>query len=66
MSETTGYENDKCQVNLPGCEGTHAGYGRYKQYARVGPILDACENCARVPYEQPPQFKKEESNEVSS
>jgi len=59
MSESVGYEGSKCQIGLPGCEKKNAGYGRYKQYANVGPVLDACEKCARVPYEQPPQFQKE-------
>lgn len=54
--EAIGYAKDKCQLNFKGCEKTHAGYSRYKQYSRVGPLLDACENCARVPYDQPPQL----------
>lgn len=55
-----GYENCKCQLNFPGCQKNHAGYGRYKQYANVGPILDACESCARKPYDVPPQFAKDQ------
>jgi len=59
MSESIGYEAVKCQLNLPGCKKTHAGYLRRKQFARVGPWLDACQNCAMVPYEQPAQFQEE-------
>lgn len=58
MSESIGYEKDKCQINLPGCKKNHAGYQRRKQFAQVGPWLDACENCARVPYDQPVQFQE--------
>lgn len=54
-----GYEGEKCEIKLSGCEKTGAGYGRYKKFARVGPILNACETCARQPYEQPPQLAKE-------
>jgi len=50
----------KCQIGLPGCEKKNAGYSRYKQFAKVGPALDACESCARTPYEQPPQFQGEQ------
>ncbi len=53
-----GYENVKCQIGLSGCEKKNAGYLRYKQFAKVGPALDACESCARTPYEQPPQFQE--------
>lgn len=60
MSEAAGYEKDKCEVKLPGCEKTHAGYQRRKQYAQQGPWLPSCEHCARVPYEQPAQFQKVE------
>lgn len=61
MSESVGYARDKCEVKIsPECEGRNAGYQRTKQFARVGPWLDACEPCARTEYEQPPQFKKEE------
>jgi hypothetical protein len=65
VSEQTGYEKVKCQVNLPGCSKTHAGYSRRAKFAQVGPWLDACENCARTPYEQPKQFQ-EETNEKQS
>ncbi len=60
MSNEIGYENVKCQIGLPGCEKKNAGYSRYKKYAKVGPAVDSCETCARKPYEQPPQFQKEE------
>lgn len=63
MSDTSprpeGYEDVKCEIGFKGCAKTHAGYLRYKQYAKVGPALNACENCARIPYDPPPQFKKE-------
>jgi hypothetical protein len=65
VSEPTGYEKDKCQINLPGCEKNHAGYLRRKQFSRVGPWLDSCETCARKEYEPPPQFQ-EEKNEKQS
>ena len=54
-----GYEDVKCEIRLPGCKKTQAGFSRRKQYAQVGPWLDACENCARQPYEVPPQLQKE-------
>ena len=61
MSESTGYERDKCQVKVSKeCAGTEAGYQRTKQFARVGPWLDACEACARTEYEQSPQLQKQE------
>lgn len=60
MPNEVGYENVKCQIGLPGCQKKNAGYSRYKQFARVGPLMDSCENCARKSYEQPPQFKEEE------
>lgn len=58
MTET-GYSEVKCQINLPGCTKKDAGYSRRKQYAQVGPWLDSCEHCARIPYEQPQQFQGE-------
>jgi hypothetical protein len=59
VSEGLGYSKDKCAVQISkDCVGRDAGYSRYKQFARVGPLLDACEACARVPYEVPPQFKE--------
>lgn len=61
MSDSPGYEKDKCQIGLPGCEKTHAGYSRRKQFARTGPWLDSCEHCARVEYEPPPQFQQEKT-----
>jgi hypothetical protein len=63
LSETSGYENVKCQVRVsPKCRKTEAGYQRREQYAQQGPWMDACEECARVPYEQPAQFQKEEED----
>lgn len=59
MSESVGYEDVKCQIGLPGCEKKNAGYGRYKRFANVGPVLDSCESCARTAYEQPPQFQEQ-------
>lgn len=56
--EQPGYEADKCQLNLPGCLKKEAGYQRRKTYAGEGPWLDACESCARQPYEQPKQFQE--------
>ncbi len=47
-----GYEQVECQLNLKGCEKTHAGYSRRKQFATIGPWLDACETCARQPYSE--------------
>lgn len=62
MSESAGYEKDKCQVKISSkCERKEAGYQRRPQYAQQGPWLDACETCARVPYEQPAQFQEEKS-----
>lgn len=58
MADSVGYEKVKCQLNFPGCKKTHAGYSRRKQYAQVGPWLDACENCARKGYDPPEQFQK--------
>lgn len=61
MNET-GYENVKCQLNIsPKCQKKNAGYSRRPKFAQTGPWLDACENCAKVPYEQPEQFQKEPS-----
>jgi hypothetical protein len=59
VSETLGYADVKCQIGAKGCQKKNAGYSRRKQYAQQGPWLDACENCARIPYEQPAQFKSE-------
>ncbi|SRR5579885_3060470 len=55
----TEYENVKCQLQFKGCKGP-AGYLRRRQFAQSGPWLDACENCARVPYEVPKQFQQTE------
>ncbi len=41
-----------------------AGYQRREKYANVGPWFDACEECARVPYEQPLQLQKQEDTNV--
>jgi hypothetical protein len=60
MSETVGYEKDKCEVKLPGCKKMGAGYQRRAKYAQQGPWLDACEECARVLYEQSVQFQEKE------
>jgi hypothetical protein len=49
---------DECQLKFKGCLGSPAMYGRRKQYAKVGPWLDCCENCVKVPYEVPPQFQE--------
>ena len=54
-----GFEDVKCEIGMPGCKKKGAGYSRRKQYAQVGPWLDACESCARHPYDAPPQFQKE-------
>jgi hypothetical protein len=63
MSEILGYEKSKCQVNIsPKCRRTEAGYLRRLRFAQEGPWLDACEMCARVPYEQPAQFQKTEED----
>lgn len=58
----TGYEHVKCQLNLKGCKKTGAGYLRRKQFAQEGPWLDACENCARIPYPEPKEKKNEEQS----
>jgi hypothetical protein len=58
MSDSIGYEQDKCLIKLPGCHKNEAGYQRRKQYAQQGPWLDACQNCAEQPYEQPKQFQE--------
>ena len=60
MSESNGYGSVTCKVKLPGCIKGPAGYSRRPQYAQQGEWLDACEHCARVPYEQPAQFKQED------
>lgn len=59
MGEAIGYQDARCQINAKGCEKKNAGYSRRKQFAQQGAWLDSCENCARVPYEQPAQFKTE-------
>jgi hypothetical protein len=54
------YEDDKCEVKISKkCKGKEAGYLRRPQYAQQGPWLDACEPCARTPYEQPAQFQED-------
>ena len=62
MTESVGYQNDRCEVKLPGCEKTGAGYERRLKYATVGPWLPACQHCACTPYEQPEQFKKQKED----
>jgi len=66
MSESEGYEKVLCKVNLPGCTRTEAGYSRRPRFAQEGPWLDACEHCARVPYEQPKQFQKEKEEDPAN
>jgi hypothetical protein len=66
MSET-GYEAVRCKVQIDlKCKkrggNPDAGYSRRPQFAQQGPWLDACEACARVPYEQPAQFKTEDTS----
>jgi hypothetical protein len=63
MTEAVGYEKIRCQVDLPGCEKTCAGYLRYKEFCKVGPLLDACEHCARKEYKPPKQFQEETKHE---
>jgi len=54
MSESTGYEKQICQLRISSkCEKKNAGYQRREKFATVGPWIDCCESCARVPYEQP-------------
>lgn len=52
-----GYEDVKCQLKFKGCLKNEAGYSRREKYATVGPWFDACENCAKAPYEQPEGLK---------
>jgi len=64
MSESPGYEKVLCKIQLdPRCKkrggNNEAGYHRRSQYAQSGPWLDSCEDCARIPYEQPAQFKED-------
>ena len=62
MSEQVGpYDEDKCHFcGKSAKNGTKyiAGYQRRETYAGVGPWFDACEDCARKPYEQPVQFQE--------
>lgn len=60
--EPNNYEDVKCELDFKGCKKTHAGYLRRKQYAQEGPWLNACENCARVPYDPPKQFQTQEAD----
>jgi hypothetical protein len=63
MSDNVGYERDKCEVKIsPKCEKNHAAYQRRPRFAQKGPWLSSCETCARVPYEQPEQFQKNEED----
>lgn len=62
------YEDVRCQIKLdPKCRkrggNFEAGYSRRPQYAQTGPWLDACEDCARIPYEQPAQFQERSEKE---
>lgn len=50
-----------CKKRKPGPDGI-AGYQRRETYAGVGPWLDACEEHAKMPYEQPKQFQKDEED----
>ena len=63
MSDTApkpdGYENVKCEIGLPGCKKKNAGYLRRPKFAQQGEWLNACESCARAPYEQPAQFQED-------
>lgn len=63
MSESVGYENDKCHFGFPGCKKTHAGYERAEDAKPRGPFFDACENCVKRPYPQPKQFQNLETGE---
>lgn len=59
------YDNDRChwcKKRKSGPAGI-AGYQRREIYATVGPWLDACEEHAKIPYEQPKQFQREENHE---
>jgi hypothetical protein len=59
LSETVGYEKVKCQLRIsPKCRKNHAGFLRRPKYAQEGPWLDACYECACVPYERPKQFQE--------
>lgn len=61
--EAVGYSKVVCEVRVsPKCEKKNAGYSRRKEYAQEGPWLDACEPCARTPYEPPKQFQQEETS----
>lgn len=66
MSEGIGYEGVLCEFCLRKTDKQGnpviAGYKRRPKYANEGPWLDACEDCARKPYEQPKQFQKEEQD----
>jgi hypothetical protein len=52
------YEKDKCTFNFPGCLKKGAAYQRKDEN---GEFKDACEKCARKPYE-----KKGDQNEEQS
>lgn len=68
MSESIGYEADKCHFRFPGCKKTHAGYSRAEDSNKTpwrGPFFDACQNCVSVSYpkqEQPEQLRKGETD----
>jgi hypothetical protein len=66
MSET-GYEAVRCKVQIdPACKkrggNPEAGFSRRPRFAQEGPWLDACEACAKTPYEQPKQFQTEDTS----
>lgn len=67
MSESHGYENVRCKVQIDlkckkGGGNTGAGYSRRPKFAQEGPWFDSCEDCARIPYEQPAQFQKQKED----
>ena len=69
MSDTKpraeGYEGVACDIRLPGCMKDHAGYLRRARFAQEGEWRNACEHCARTPYEPPQQFQ-DQSKEVQT
>lgn len=52
MSESVGYEADRCHFKFPGCKKTNAGFHRAEDVKPNGPFFDACQNCVNVPYPQ--------------
>jgi hypothetical protein len=49
-----GYEDVLCEF----CLKREAGYSRRPKFAHLGAWMDACETCARKPYEEPKQQEK--------